>query len=102
MSKYTEAIEVLKRNKPTSDPRECGRELCNAVDVAIKALQIADKLEQADAISNEEIQIKACGRYGCLEKECPIRARDKFCYDLAGIFFDGYNQALADVRGDAE
>ena len=38
--------------------------MCNAVDVAIKALQIADRLEQADAISNEEIYIKACRRSG--------------------------------------
>ena len=34
-----EAIEILKSNKPTSDPRECGKELCTAVDMAIEALQ---------------------------------------------------------------
>ena len=34
-----EAIEILKRNKPTSDPRRCGTELCEAVDIAIAALQ---------------------------------------------------------------
>ena len=34
-----EAIEILKRNKPTSDPRRCGTELCEAVDIAIEALQ---------------------------------------------------------------
>ena len=34
-----EAIEILKRNKPTSDPRRCGTELCEAVDMAIEALQ---------------------------------------------------------------
>lgn len=34
-----EVIEVLKKNKPTSDPRRCGIELCEAVDMAIKALQ---------------------------------------------------------------
>ena len=33
-----EAIEILKRNKPTSDPRMCGTELCEAVDMAIEAL----------------------------------------------------------------
>lgn len=36
---YQEAIEILKRNKPTSDPRRCGTELCAAVDMAIEALQ---------------------------------------------------------------
>lgn len=34
-----EAIEILKRNKPTSDPRRCGKELCAAVDKAIEALE---------------------------------------------------------------
>ena len=34
-----EVIEVLKKNKPTSDPRRCGIGLCEAVDMAIKALQ---------------------------------------------------------------
>ena len=34
-----EAIEILKKNKPTSDPRKCGIELCEAVDIAIEALQ---------------------------------------------------------------
>ena len=34
-----EAVEILKKNKPTSDPRRCGTELCEAVDMAIEALQ---------------------------------------------------------------
>lgn len=34
-----EAIEILKKNKPTSDPRLCGKELCQACDMAIAALQ---------------------------------------------------------------
>lgn len=34
-----EAIEILKKNKPTSDPRMCGTELCEAVDMAIEALK---------------------------------------------------------------
>ena len=34
-----EAIEILRRNRPTSDPRPCGMELCDAVDMAISALR---------------------------------------------------------------
>lgn len=34
-----EAIEILKRNKPTSDPRICGKELCIACNVAIEVLE---------------------------------------------------------------
>ena len=38
-----EAIEVLKKNKPTSDPRRCGIELCEAVDMAIEALRESER-----------------------------------------------------------
>lgn len=34
-----EAIKILEKNKPTSDPRLCGKELCQACDTAIRALQ---------------------------------------------------------------
>lgn len=34
-----EAIEILRKNRPTSDPRPCGMELCDAVDMAIYALR---------------------------------------------------------------
>ena len=34
-----EAIEILRKNRPTSDPRPCGVELCDAVDMAISALR---------------------------------------------------------------
>ena len=34
-----EAIKVLKKNRPSADPRQCGLELCTAVDVAIAALR---------------------------------------------------------------
>ena len=34
-----DAIEILRKNRPTSDPRPCGMELCEAVDMAISALR---------------------------------------------------------------
>ena len=34
-----EAIEILRKNRPTSDHRPCGMELCDAVDMAISALR---------------------------------------------------------------
>lgn len=36
---YKKAIEILERNKPTSDTRLCGKELCTACEVAISAMQ---------------------------------------------------------------
>ena len=37
-----EAIEILRKNRPTSDQRPCGVELCDAVDMAISALRQQD------------------------------------------------------------
>ena len=34
-----DAIEILRKNRPTSDPRPCGMELCDAVDMAIYAIR---------------------------------------------------------------
>ena len=34
-----EAIEILRKNRPTSDTRPCGMELCDAVDMAISAIR---------------------------------------------------------------
>ena len=60
-----EAIEILRKNRPTSDPRPCGLELCDAVDMAISALRQQDvtdkdvgKMTNADrirAMSDEEL-----------------------------------------------
>lgn len=98
MSKYTEAIESLGT---IFKCYACDMEVANCMEcdflheTCLEALQIADSIEQA-----EKICIKACRREGCLESECPYRDRGKFCSDLAEIFFESYNQALADIRGD--
>ena len=41
-----EAIEILRKNRPTSDPRPCGMELCDAVDMAISALRQQDATDK--------------------------------------------------------
>ena len=40
------AIEILRKNRPTSDPRQCGMELCDAVDMAISALRQQDHFRE--------------------------------------------------------
>ena len=51
-----EAIEILKRNKPTSDPRRCGTELCEAVDIAIAALQEPERIiKQLEELRDEPL-----------------------------------------------
>ena len=41
-----EAIEILRKNRPTSDPRQCGVELCDALDMAISALRQQDHFRE--------------------------------------------------------
>ena len=41
-----EAIEILRKNRPTSDPRQRGLELCDAVDMAISALRQQDHFRE--------------------------------------------------------
>ena len=49
-----EAIEILKKNKPTCDTRECGKKLCMAVGAAIEALKKADKYRWHDLRKNPD------------------------------------------------
>ena len=76
---YKKAIEILKRNKPLSDQRLCGKELCTACDVAISAMQelqlykdtglMPDQLREIDKLYSE--QAKELGEYkklGTLEE----------------------------------
>lgn len=43
---YQETIEILKRNKPVSNPRLCGNEPRIACDVAIVAMQELQEYKQ--------------------------------------------------------
>lgn len=55
-----EAIEILKKNKPTCDTRECGKKLCIAVDAAIEVLKKADKYRWHDLRKNpDDLPVKA-------------------------------------------
>ena len=56
-----EAIEILKRNKPTSDPRRCGTELCAAVDMAIEALE--KQIPKKPELKGEYYICPVCGVY---------------------------------------
>ena len=51
-----EAIEILKKNKPANDPRRCGAELCEAVDVAVEALQEPERIiKQLEELRDEPL-----------------------------------------------
>ena len=75
-----EAIEILKRNKPTSDPRRCGTELCEAVDMAIEALQEPERKKGQWIILNSNEDSAVC--------KCSVCGEDFVFYD--GEFFPNY------------
>ena len=80
-----EAIEILRKNRPTSDPRPCGMELCDAVDMAISALRQQETVtnrnglnepltnaQKIRAMSDEELaKLLCCTGWRMIErKEC--------------------------------
>lgn len=83
---------------------QCGKETTQrfAFEEAIKALEIADRLEQAEEKDKDTIYDMCC-RFSCAMacKGCSFRRRDLRC-EKTTDFFNGYNQALSDIRGDTE
>ena len=81
-----EAIEILRKNRPTSDPRPCGMELCDAVDMAISALRQQDvtgkdvgknepltNAQKIRAMSDEELaEVLSAPCLGCVVKNCRL------------------------------
>lgn len=54
-----DVIEILRKNRPTSDPRPCGMELCDAVDMAISALRQQETVAKCNGLKVVEIdQVK--------------------------------------------
>lgn len=72
-----EAKAILKSNKPTSDPRKCGKELCTAVDIAIEALEKqmhnCEDCRRAYSVPSNPIIY-------CFEHDCIMRG-DNCCRD---------------------
>ena len=97
---YQEAIEILKKNKPTSDPRRCGKELCTACDVAISAMQelqewhMLGTLEEIRESMKELSLHQYCGEYHC--DVCALEERNAKLREYERIL------ALEEVRGAME
>lgn len=72
-----EAIKILQQNKPVANTRLCGIELCEAVDVAIVALQEVDKEKYNFNSLNKEDFIKALRGWNTgICSTCPA---EKYC-----------------------
>ena len=93
-----EAIEILRRNRPTSDPRPCGLELCDAVDMAISALRQQERfgdvnkaltLEELRKMDGEPVWVQSpgvpeYGRWAIVEgvgENCLFQHDDFTCHD---------------------
>lgn len=99
MSKYIDMLADKYRchcgtcevQKGNVSEEEC--KICSHYAIR-EALQIADRLEQADA----DVYNKCC-------EVCTLlticKERGEVCAE-ASAWEDGYNRALADIRGDAE
>ena len=86
-----EAIEVLKKNKPTSDPRRCGIELCEAVDMAIEALKEPERKKGQWIILSSNEDSAVC--------KCSVCGEDFIFYN--GEFFPNYcGDCGSDMRGE--
>lgn len=68
-----------------------------------KALKIAKRLEQINALSFESIAKMYCNSGEChrFPECCSHRKNDTYC-ENALIFAKSYDQALLDIRGDTE
>ena len=97
---YQEAIGILKMNKPVSDPRRCGKELCTACDVAISAMQELQEWHMLGTLeeireSMQELSLhQYCGEYHC--DVCALEERNAKLREYERI------GALEEVRGAVE
>lgn len=97
---YQESIEILKKNKPVSDPRKCGKELCTACDVAISAMQELQEWHMLGTLeeireSMQELSLhQYCGEYHC--DVCALEERNAKLREYERIL------VLEEVRGAME
>ena len=96
-----EAIEILRKNRPTSDPRPCGVELCDALDMAIAALRqqgqernaplTLDELRQMDGepVWVQSPGVPEYGRWAIVEgvgENCLFLHDDFTCHDYGKVW----------------
>ena len=86
-----EAIEILRKNRPTSDQRPCGVELCDAVDMAISALRQQDARKN-DPLTMDELREMDGEPVYCVE----ITGREEWLFRRDGGFADMYGEFTSD------
>ena len=86
-----EAIEILRKNRPTSDPRPCGMELCDAVDMAISALRQQEH-DRNEPLTLDELRQMDGEPVYCVE----ITGRQEWLFRRDGGFVDMYGEFTSD------
>ena len=88
-----EAIEILRKNRPTSDPRPCGIELCDAVDMAISALRQQETMtNRNETLTLEELRKMDGEPVYSVE----ITGREEWLFRRDGGFADMYGEFTSD------
>ena len=92
-----EAIEILRKNRPTSDPRPCGVELCDAVDMAISALRQQDHFREVtkkvEPLTMDELREMPIRDWVWIEILNPDAFRSKETVSAYYRKYDGYKKA---------
>ena len=87
------AIEILRKNRPTSDPRPCGIELCDAVDMAISALRQQETMtNRNETLTLEELRKMDGEPVYSVE----ITGREEWLFRRDGGFADMYGEFTSD------
>ena len=88
-----EAIEILNKNAPKSDPRLCASELCSAIYVVTKALQEPErkKGQWEDFDYDNSYLCTSCGEIWILNDGTPEENNMNYCPNCG-----------ADMRGKEE
>ena len=88
-----EAIEILNKNAPKSDPRLCALELCSAICVVTKALQEPErkKGQWEDFDYDNSYLCTSCGEIWILNDGTPEENNMNYCPNCG-----------ADMRGKEE
>ena len=92
-----EAIEILRKNRPTSDPRPCGMELCDAVDMAIYALRAQQEhfrevTKKVEPLTLDDMRQMDGEPVYCVE----ITGREEWLFRRDGGFADMYGEFTSD------
>ena len=86
-----EAIEILNKNAPKSDPRLCALELCSAIHVVTLALQEPERKKGQWIILSSNEDSAVC--------KCSVCGEDFIFYN--GEFFPNYcGDCGSDMRGE--